>query len=154
MGNQIYTLTGSDTLTIFDRVFNNFADDSVVEITYPNDLVVLKTGKNQNTIYAKDEQGNNVLMLLRIMRGSSDDKFLMGKFNKMKTDVFASFVLASGTFVKMLGDGSGNINYDTYNLQGGIFTKQIEVEDNVNGDTKQGVSIYTMKFALGSRSLG
>lgn len=153
MPNQVYSLTGNDTLSLYDRVFTSFADDSIIEITYPNDLVVVKTGKNANTIYAKDEQGNNATMSLRIMRGSSDDKFLMTKFNQLKTDVFAQFVLATGTFVKMLGDGAGNVTYDTYVLQGGIFTKQIEVASNVNGDTVQGVSIYSLKFALGQRSL-
>lgn len=149
---RIFNITGNDTLVLWDRVFNDLADESVIEITYPENIVEVKTGKNQNTIYAKDEKGNNVEITLRVMRGSDDDIFLDGKINDLKTEIFPKFKLAKGTFTKMLGDGEGNLRYDTYNLEGGIFTKLVDVEYNVNGNTDQAVSVYKMKFALAERS--
>lgn len=146
------TLTGDDTLMLWSRIFNDFADDSVIDIQYPNDLVTIKTGKNQNTIYAKNEQGNNVTAIFRVMMGSADDKFLNTKLESLKEN-FAGFILGSGTFTKFLGDGLGDIVNNVYNLTGGIIGKRIEAQENVSGDTNQAVAIYNMKFALGTRSL-
>ena len=46
----VFSLTGEDTLVLWDRVFTDLADDTVSEFTFPNNLVTVKTGKNQNTI--------------------------------------------------------------------------------------------------------
>ncbi len=66
---------------------------------------------------------------------------------------FAGWPLAIGEFVKKLGDGLGNITSDTYVLSGGVFTKQVEAKMNVEGDTEQSVSIYTMKFSNSPRAI-
>ena len=149
---SIKTVTGSDTLVLFDRVLNNMADDDVTTLTFPTELVVIKTGKNKNTLYAKNEQGNNCELVLKLNRGSDDDKFLNSKLLSQNNDL-ASFVLAKGQFTKRLGDGLGNITNDIYNLEGGVFSKQIEAKENLSGDTAQAVATYTMKFALGTRAL-
>lgn len=148
----IFTITSDDTLTLFDRVFNDYADDDVTTITFPNELVQVKTGKNQNTIFSKDEKGNNAQLVLRLMRGSSDDQFMQNLINLAAKD-FVSQVLASGQFVKRLGDGQGNVRSDVYTLAAGIVTKLIEGKENVSGDTAQGVAIYNITFAKAERSI-
>ena len=85
-------------------------------------------------------------------RGSSDDKRLNGLFQSQENN-FTGFVLLSGAVVKRLGDGAGNITYDTYPLEAGMFRRAVDVASNVNGDTNQGVSIYTIRFALATRAL-
>jgi len=145
-------ITADDTLTLFDRVFNDFADGAVSMITFDNDIVGVKTGKNANTIFSKNETGNNAKMVLRIMRGSSDDKFLQDKLQQIEGD-YAATVLASGEFVKRLGDGQGNVISDAYTLEGGTFTRKIDTMENVEGDTQQGVSVYNMIFAYATRSI-
>ena len=149
----IKTITGADTLTIFDRVLTQLADGDVTNITFPNELVTMKTGKNKNTIYAKNESGNNCELTIRVNRGSDDDKFLNSKKLLQDTGDFPSFVLASGQFVKRLGDGLGNVTKDIYNLEGGVFTKSLDVKENLEGDATQAVAVYTMKFALAARAL-
>ena len=119
---------------------------------YPDDLVVVKTGKNQNTIYAQNESGNNAELIIRVNRGSDDDKFLQGKLNEQKRDL-SSFTTGKGQFTKHLGDGDGNVTRDVYNLVGGVFTKNTEGKDNTDGDTEQAVAIYNMKFSLADRNL-
>lgn len=148
----IYVITGSDTLTLFDRVFADFADDDVSTFTFPNDLVTMKTGKNRNTIYSQNEPGANADGVLRFIRGSSDDQFLQGKILEMQQD-FVGSVLAAGQFVKRLGDGEGNVIRDVATLAGGVFTREVDVKANVSGDTSQGVAIYNMKFAQATRSI-
>ena len=147
------TITGDDTLTLFDRVLNDLADDDVSSITFPTDLIQVKTGKNRNSIYARNAQGAQCDLTLRVNRGSSDDRFLQSQLASQDADI-PSFSLASGQFVKRLGDGQGEVVSDTYDLEGGVFLRKVDTKENVSGDTEQAVSVYQMRFAVGTRSLG
>ncbi len=149
---SIFAITGDDTLTIYDRVFNDLADGDTSTITFPNNLVETKTGKDKNTIFSKNETGNNAEMILRLIRGSSDDKFLSSKLAEIERDI-TSITLASGEFVKKIGDGSSGLTRDVYSLEGGVINKKVEVKENVEGDTEQGAAIYTFMFANAKRDL-
>ncbi len=147
-----FTVTSDDTLTLWGRVFNDFADDDVSSVSFPNNAVSVKTGKNQNTIFAKDEKGNNANVVVRLMKGSSDDQFLQGKIAAMEAD-FVATELATGEFVKRLGDGQGNVARDVYTLLGGVIVKRVDGKENASGDTNQGVAVYNMVFAKAVRSI-
>lgn len=147
-----YNLAADGTLTLFGRVFADFADGDVSSITFPNDYVAGQTGKGGNTIFTKNEAGRNAMATLRLMRGSSDDQFLQTKLSTMKKD-FVSTELAFGEFVLRVGDGFGNVARDVYTLKGGMITKPVEGKENVAGDAAQGVVIYTILFADGDRSI-
>ena len=54
------TITGQDTLTLYDRVFLDLADGDASTITYPNDMVAVSTGKNGNTIFTKILQNHSL----------------------------------------------------------------------------------------------
>lgn len=146
-----FSITSSDTLTLLGRVFNDLADGDSSAITFPNDLVSVKTGKNGNTIYSGNETGKNANMTLRVMRGSSDDRFLQGKLSEQQRGL-SDFSLVTGEFVKRLGDGDGGIIRDVYTMLGGIFLRKVEGKENVEGDTEQGVAVYNMLFADAKRS--
>lgn len=146
------TITGQDTLVLYGRVFNDLAEGDVSSLTYPTDRVKMTTGKNQNTIYAKDEAGNNGDLTLRIVKGSDDDRFLNSKFSASEQD-FATTELATGSLVKRLGDGQGNVSREVYTLGGGILSRGVDGKSNSSGDTGQGVAVYNMKFAKVVRSL-
>ncbi len=152
MEKSTFTITSDDTLTLFDRVLTDFADDDVSSVSFPNDAVMVKTGKNKNTIFAKDEKGNNANLILRLIRGSSDDELLQSKIDQMEAD-FVSTVLAEGEFVKRLGDGQGNVKRDVYTLLGGVIVRRVDGKENTSGDTAQGVAIYNMTFANARRSI-
>ncbi|WP_299074735.1 hypothetical protein [uncultured Paraglaciecola sp.] len=147
----VSTLTAEDTLTLYDRVIVDLADDDVSSLSFNNDLVAVKTGKNKNSIYAKNEMGNNATLTIRLIRGSSDDQFMNSKLVEMQKD-FVATSLATGEFVKRLGDGQGNVIRDVYTMQGGTFTRRVDSKENVSGDTEQAVAIYTMVFANVIRS--
>lgn len=146
-------VTSNDTLTLSGRVFNDLGVDDVTVISFPNELVARKTGKNGNTIFAQNAQGFNADLTLRLIRGSSDDQFMQGIMNSVPTD-FPSTVLLSGTFVKRLGNGQGNVISDVYTLSGGVISKPVEGKENVSGDVVQGEAIYMVKFGSAVRSLG
>ena len=58
-----------------------------------------------------------------------------------------------GEFIKLIGDGSGNVNNDTYVLSGGVFMKQVMAKDNVEGDVTQSVAEYELKFSNAPRAI-
>lgn len=143
-------LTGSDTVNINNRIFANFADGNIAELSFPNEIANVKTGKNGNSIYGFNATGAQCELKLRIIRGSADDQFLNNLLAQQQAN-FAGFVLMIGQFVKKLGDGAGNITNDTYIMSGGIFTKQVEAKSNTDGDVEQSVSMYTLKFSNSPR---
>lgn len=151
--SQTYTVTSNDTLTLNGHVFNDLGTGDVTTITFPNQRMTRKSGKNGNTIYAQNANGLNADLVIRAMRGSSDDAYLQQLINTQPDD-FPSTVLLNGTFVKRLGDGLGNVQSDTYVLQGGIISKLVDGKENVEGDTTQGEAVYNVIFAAGNRKLG
>lgn len=147
-----FSVAGSDTIQIATRTLVNLAEGDVAKVSYPNDLITLKTGKDGNSIFAVNSNGQQVDVELRVLRGSNDDKFLSSLMSLQLGDL-AAFPLMSGYIVKRIGDGSGNAMRDTYILSGGVFSKLVPVTSNVDGDTNQSVSVYSLKYALSSRAL-
>ena len=149
----VYGLTGNDNLIINDRVIKDFTDNSTVEIAYQTDRVGVSTGKNNNTIFADNRQGANAVLTLRLVRGSSDDKFFNGLSIKQDKDL-PTFVLMNGSFTKRIGDGTGKVTFDNYVLLGGAFQRIPDVQENLVGETEQGTTVYTIIFAKAERALG
>ena len=145
------TITGDDTLVLYDRVITDLADGDVSAITFPNDLVTMKTGKNGNTIFSKNANGINAEAVIRVNKGSSDDRFLQNRLDAQQRD-FAGSILANGSFVKRMGDGQANVVSENYTMNGGVIYKGVDSKDNVDGDTTQAVSIYNFRFAVAGRS--
>lgn len=145
-------MSGNDTITINNYLLEGQADGNVVELTFPNEIANVKTGKNGNSIYGLNESGKQCEVKVRVLRGSKDDKFLNGLIT-LQSQNFAGFPLMIAEFIKKIGDGSGNILSDVYVLSGGIFTKQVEGKSNVEGDTEQSVAVYMLKFSNSPRAL-
>lgn len=145
-------LTGADTIQIDSRVLADLADADAVRIEYPDDIAVVKRGKNGNTIYAFNEMGGRVECVVRVLRGSSDDKYLNSRLQAMKND-FSQFSLMTGSFSKRVGNGAGVISTDVYQCSGGVFKRQVNAKTSSEGDTEQSVSEYTIVFGNGDRSI-
>ena len=148
---SIFTLTGDDSIIINDIPLNDFADGDIGSLSLPNNIFDMQTGKNGNTIFALDESGNNATLTVRVLMSSNDDKRLNGMIPKSKG--FAQSVLATGSVVKQVGDGQGNVSYNTYLLAGGMVQKKPNVKSNVNGDASQAVIEYVTQFAEANRAI-
>lgn len=144
--------SGNDALTLNNYIFSGLADGNVVELTYPNDIAAIKVGKNGNSLFALNESGKAADMTIRVIRASADDVFLQGLMSQQQQN-FAGFVLLTGSFVKLMGDGQGNVVKDTYVLGGGVFSKLPEAKSNVEGDVEQDVVIWHLKFSSSPRAL-
>lgn len=148
---SIFSLTGDDSIIINDIPLNDFADGDIGSLSLPNNIFDMQTGKNGNTIFALDESGNNATLTVRVLMSSNDDKRLNGMIPKSKG--FAQSVLATGSVVKQVGDGQGNVSYNTYLLAGGMVQKKPDVKSNVNGDASQAVIEYVIQFAEANRAI-
>lgn len=146
-----FALTGDDSIIINDIPLNDFADGDIGSLSIPNNMFDMQTGKNGNTIFALDESGNNATLTVRVLMSSNDDKRLNGMIPKSKG--FAQSVLATGSVVKQVGDGQGNVSYNTYLLAGGMVQKKPDIKSNVNGDASQAVIEYTILFAEANRAI-
>lgn len=145
------SLTGDDTIILSklgdqDRVMKDFADGDTAMLDVPNNLVELKSGKNQNAIVAFNASGQNVTVQLRIIRGSADDKFLNSEITSYKNNR-PGYVMLTGQFIKRVGDGTGTITNEIYRFVNGLVQKYPTVKENMDGDTEQAVAIYTLIFS-------
>lgn len=139
------SLTGQDTVQIDGRILQSLADQAAFDITFPDDLAAIKVGKNSNTIYAMNNQGLKAEVSLRVLLGTSDDKYLNSRMLQWILDP-SSFELLTGMFVKRVGDGAGNLDSKIYQCSGGVFKRQIEAKTSSEGDTDQSVAVYSMIF--------
>lgn len=148
-----YALTGNDTFVLNNRVFKNFADGSTITIDFPNEKTGKTTGKNGNTIFSTNEQGKNATIELRLIVGSKDDIFLNGLSVQQDRDL-PSFTLLTGRFAKRVGDGQGNVRFINYILSGGVIDNNVNTNENLQGETEQGLSVYRLFFAQAQRAIG
>ena len=145
-------MSGQDTVMINNHLFTGLADQNYLDLTFPNEIANVKTGKNGNSIYGFNETGKQCEVKIRVLRNSADDAFLNTLLQQQQAN-FAGMVLLQGQFVKKVGDGQGNITSDTYILSGGVFVKQVEGKSNAEGDVEQSLAIYQMKFTNAPRVL-
>lgn len=145
-------MSGSDALTLNNRLLADFADGDYANLEFPNGVADVKTGKNGNSIYSFNATGKQSDLTIRVLRGSADDKFL-NNLLALQQGNFSSFILMTGNMVKKIGDGEGNVSNDTYVMSGGIFAEQVGAKSNVEGDTEQSVSIYKLKFSNAPRAI-
>jgi len=146
------TLTGNDTILLNRRVISDLADADAATLGFPNEIASIKTGKNGNSIFALNESGKQCKVVLRVIRGSADDKYFNALLAQQQAN-FVATVLLSGEFIKKIGDGKGNVIKDTYIMSGGVFTKQVDAKSNAEGDVEQGISIYNIDFSNAPRAI-
>lgn len=150
MGNHYVSLVGKDTIKVDGRILFDMADSDNATLTFPNELMAVKTGKDGNSLYAFNETGRQCDLTLRVIRGGPSDKYLDSRMQEIIQDA-PSFVLMNAHITKRIGDGRGSVGNDVYVLDGGVITKQVETKVNVEGDTEQALSVYTMKFTNSNR---
>ena len=152
MGMGSVSLTGDDTIVINGRVFHNFANGDVANLTFDGSLVKVTPSKNGNVIYSLDVGGLLSKLELKLLLGSPDDRYVNALLASQNSN-FAGTVLAVGSFVKRVGDGQGNITNVIYNTLGGIVERFPGVKSNTAGDAEQSVVSWMFHFGNNSRAL-
>lgn len=149
----VLRLVGSDTININSVLITDLPHGEVAKLTYNSDIATVKTGKNGNAIFAKNEVGNQATLELKVLRGSGDDKRLNTQVSLYNADP-TTYILMSGEVIKNIGDGAGAVDKDMYLLTAGVITKRPEAASNVEGDVEQAICVYTIQFAYATRSIG
>lgn len=145
-------IAGADTISINNTNLTDLADADAIAITFPNKIMTVKVGKNQNTVYASNAQGNITMLKLRVVIGGATDQFLNGLWSLQQNNP-AAFPLMIGEYAKPVGTGGGQIVTVTYPLDGGVFTQNPEAYDNVEGDVKTTIVEWSMEFKLSIRTI-
>lgn len=143
--------TSHDILEIDGEIITALGDGDTATISYPNEVMAMKTGKNGNTVAAHNEMGREADITLRVVKGSYDDKRLNSKLIKW-TGRADDFEAITATFTKVIRTDTGITNEVT-SLKFGIPVKRVETKENVEGDTEQCFSMYTIRFGDSSRAL-
>jgi hypothetical protein len=151
MGASI-VLAGNAVVVINGTVLVNFGDGVAVKLDPAGPIGEMKISKGGNAIYALKNSGLAMKATLRLQRGSPDDQFLNGLLQDWISNS-ALFVLMTGSFIRPMGDGKGNAVADVYQLGGGIFDTFPGAQYNVDGDTADSVTEYTMHFRNDGRMI-
>ena len=61
---NLVALSGQDTLVLQGTVIQGLADGTVVEVSFPNEIATVKTGKNGNSLYAYNAAGAQAILKL------------------------------------------------------------------------------------------
>lgn len=146
------SLTGSDVVTLNGRVFHDFANGDVVKLEFGADLVKVQASKNGNVVYALNADGNMAKLSLKLLAGSSDDRYVNSLLASQQKDL-STFILVIGSFVKRVGDGQGNVTNVIYNTLGGVVLKFPMAKTNTAGDTDQSTVEWELEFGANSRAI-
>lgn len=143
--------TSHDILEIDGEVVVALGDGDTATVAYSNDVMGMKTGKNGNTVAAHNEMGREADATVRVIKGSYDDKRLNSKLVKWKNRA-DDFEPINATFTKVIKTDDGVTNEVT-SLKFGIPTRCVDTKENVEGDTEQCFSTYTIRFGDSERAL-
>ncbi len=145
-------LAGSDVIIIADNVLSDLADGTCVKIEPQGDIGIAKCSKDGNMIYGLNYSGLICHVTVRLVRGSYDDQILNGLLQQFINSP-GTFTLMTGSFVKRVGDGSGNVVSEVYQLAGGIFKTLPGAQMDTSGSTEQSVTTYVMIFRTNMRMI-
>jgi len=139
------SLSGDDTVQLNNQVISTMANQDPGHVTFPNELATVEQGKNGTTIYAQNNMGFVADLTLRLLLAGIDDQYLNSLLQQQNT-AFSDFGLITCVFNKRVGDGKGNILTVVYQLNGGIFSKGVEVMTSARGDVNQSVAVWLLRF--------
>ncbi|MEE9571857.1 MAG: hypothetical protein V3W20_02280 [Candidatus Neomarinimicrobiota bacterium] len=145
MATTAFTVAGNDTVEIDSTLILGFAGADNFTLTFPNEIMGMTKGKNGNAIFSNNVQGTIGEIEMRLIRTTDSNIFLLNKLNTQLKDL-PTFVLMNLIYVKRLGDGLGNVKRDVYNCTGGLFTKKVDIKENLEGDTEQNIAVWNMRF--------
>lgn len=146
------SLTGNDVVTLNGRVFHDFAQNDIIMLDFAEELVKVQASKNGNVVYGLNENGKMSTLTLRLLLGSSDDRYLNSLLASQTTDL-SGFILIVGSFVKRVGDGAGNVTNVIYNTLGGVLEKIPGAKTNTTGEVEQSVAVWLVRFGQNTRAI-
>lgn len=146
----ITAVAGNDVLIINGTVITGHADGDAYKLEPQGPISQYKISKDGNSIVALQYTGILCKLTVRLVRDCPDDQVL----NALLQSWIASpntFSLMDATYVKSTGDGKGNVTDEVYSLAGGVFETIPGATTNMDGNTEQSVTVYTLWFRNDAR---
>lgn len=150
-----------DTISINTEPMVDVSSGAYSELTFPDELSSTETGKNGNAIITRKTAGLKGDLVLRVITGSENDKFLNNLLILQTTASSAAsapnalaagggpapgFTLLTGYIAKNLVVNDKPV-VNVYTMTGGSFTKQVETTSTTEGNAEQLIAVYRMRFA-------
>lgn len=148
--NGITAVAGKDVLIINGQILTGYADGDAIKFEPQGPIAQMKVSKDGNSIYSLQYTGIMAKLGLRLVRACFDDQTLNGLLQQWISDP-TSFILMSGSYVKRIGDGQGNIVNEVYQLAGGVFEMIPGGHSNSDGNIEQSVTVYSFLFRNDAR---
>lgn len=134
----------NDTIILNSRLITDLANESVMQITLPNDVIVRTAAKDGNVVFSVNEEGYRSEITLRVLLGSADDKFLNGLCLPSTGDITTAIAFPL-IVTKIYGDGTGSQSKAQYTIENCMMTKTSpDYINSTTGDVNQGISEYSM----------
>lgn len=148
--NGITAVAGKDVLIINGQVLSGYADADAIKFEPQGPIAQMKVSKDGNSIYSMQYSGIAGKLTLRLVRGCFDDQTLNGLLQQWIGDP-STFILMSGSYVKRIGDGNGQVLNEVYQLAGGVFEMIPGAVSNMDGSIEQSVTVYNFLFRNDAR---
>ncbi len=153
MSENIVSITGQDIIQIGTKpILVGLADGDAGVLSFDNNIAEGKLGKNGNGIVVPNSTGRSATLTVRLLKGSSGDKYLNGEMNKYQLQT-ASYTLLNGQITHLVGDGKSNLNAVVYTLSGGFVQKVPNDTVSSEGNTEVAVTEWTLFFLRADRSV-
>lgn len=148
----ITAVAGTDVLILSGGVgvISGYADGDAIKFEPQGPIAQMKVSKDGNSIYAMQYTGIVAKLTLRLVRACFDDTNLNALLQQWISSP-ASFTLLTGSYIKSVGDGKGNITSEVYQLAGGVFEMIPGGHSNMEGSTEQSVTVYSFLFRNDAR---
>lgn len=152
MSKGITAIAGKDSLILSNGIgiISGFADGDAVKCDFAGPIAEMKVSKDGNSIYAMKYTGIGAKLTLRLVRGCLDDTNLNGLLQQWIADS-SGFNLFTGSYVKRVGDGKGNVINEVYQLAGGVFETIPSAHSSMDGAVESSVTVYTFLFRNDAR---
>ncbi len=148
--NGISAVAGKDVLIINGQVLTGYADADAIKFEPQGPVAQMKVSKDGNSIYSMQYSGIVARLTVRLVRGCFDDTVINGLLQQWIADP-ATFTLLTGSYVKRIGDGKGNVTSEVYQFAGGVIESIPSGHSNMDGNTEQSVTVYTFLFRNDAR---
>lgn len=143
-------VAGNDVLIINGVIITGHADGDAFKLEPQGPISQYKISKDGNSILALQNTGILCKLTVRLVRDCLDDRTLNGLLQSWIASP-NTFVLLDATYVKSTGDGKGNVTDEVYSLSGGTFETIPSATTNMDGNTEQSVTVYTLWFRNDAR---
>jgi len=134
MANNNISVKGSETLIINDYTFVNVASGTYINVEFNGDVSTRTPLGNGGVIVARNFEGLQANVTIKVTAGSVDDEQLLTFYNNEKNN-FADTPFLNGSYNLLTIDSTGRARQTKYILSGGCILTLPNISASADGTT-------------------